>query len=127
MKSRSNGHIFLGFSATKLYINPKLLHSLRNKQPEAVLNQKRSFFSKPFLSFCFQNSSMDFHTLTRKELQTLCKKNKIPANIANGAMADALSALEFVSFSFNLSMPVSCFCSENEMLGFNFESVVILK
>ncbi|XP_044476816.1 uncharacterized protein LOC123204273 isoform X1 [Mangifera indica] len=39
---------------------------------------------------------MDFHTLTRKELQTLCKKNKIPANIANGAMADALSALEFV-------------------------------
>ncbi|GAU33969.1 hypothetical protein TSUD_60990 [Trifolium subterraneum] len=36
---------------------------------------------------------MDFHTLSRRELQTLCKKNKIPANITNVAMADALSAL----------------------------------
>ncbi|XP_021282426.1 uncharacterized protein LOC110415186 [Herrania umbratica] len=39
---------------------------------------------------------MDFHCLTRKELQTLCKKNKIPANITNVAMADALKALEIV-------------------------------
>ncbi|XVF56508.1 hypothetical protein PTKIN_Ptkin06aG0126800 [Pterospermum kingtungense] len=39
---------------------------------------------------------MDFHSLTRKELQTLCKKNKIPANITNVAMADALTALEIV-------------------------------
>ncbi|KAJ4720988.1 Zinc finger, CCHC-type [Melia azedarach] len=39
---------------------------------------------------------MDFHSLTRKELQTLCKKNKIPANITNVAMADALTALENV-------------------------------
>ncbi|KAK8698267.1 hypothetical protein V6N13_114392 [Hibiscus sabdariffa] len=39
---------------------------------------------------------MDFHSLTRKELQFLCKKNKIPANITNVAMADALKALELV-------------------------------
>ncbi|KAK7258140.1 hypothetical protein RIF29_32624 [Crotalaria pallida] len=39
---------------------------------------------------------MDFHSLTRKQLQTLCKKNKIPANITNVAMADALSALPHV-------------------------------
>ncbi|KAF5205115.1 lisH domain-like protein [Thalictrum thalictroides] len=36
---------------------------------------------------------MDFHTFSRRELQTLCKKNKIPANITNVAMADALSNL----------------------------------
>ncbi|KAF3432682.1 hypothetical protein FNV43_RR23784 [Rhamnella rubrinervis] len=39
---------------------------------------------------------MDFHSLARKELQALCKKNKIPANITNIAMAEALSALEHV-------------------------------
>ncbi|MED6179921.1 hypothetical protein PIB30_005379 [Stylosanthes scabra] len=39
---------------------------------------------------------MDFHSLSRKELQALCKKNKIPANITNVAMADALSALPHV-------------------------------
>ncbi|OVA18463.1 hypothetical protein BVC80_1833g141 [Macleaya cordata] len=36
---------------------------------------------------------MDFHGLSRRELQSLCKKNKIPANMTNIAMADALSAL----------------------------------
>ncbi|KAK9144190.1 hypothetical protein Sjap_004093 [Stephania japonica] len=36
---------------------------------------------------------MDFHSLARRELQTLCKKNKIPANMTNVAMADALAAL----------------------------------
>ncbi|KAK7308890.1 hypothetical protein RJT34_05208 [Clitoria ternatea] len=39
---------------------------------------------------------MDFHTLSRKELQTLCKKNNIPANVTNIAMANALSALHQV-------------------------------
>ncbi|XP_050213846.1 uncharacterized protein LOC126665173 [Mercurialis annua] len=39
---------------------------------------------------------MDFHSFSRKELQALCKKNKIPANITNIAMADALKALEMV-------------------------------
>ncbi|KAJ8455604.1 hypothetical protein OPV22_035089 [Ensete ventricosum] len=36
---------------------------------------------------------MDFHSLPRRELQALCKKNRIPANITNVAMADALRAL----------------------------------
>ncbi|KAK4719640.1 hypothetical protein R3W88_017978 [Solanum pinnatisectum] len=39
---------------------------------------------------------MDFHSLARRELQALCKKNKIPANMTNVAMADALQSLEFV-------------------------------
>ncbi|KAL9296191.1 hypothetical protein ACSQ67_022087 [Phaseolus vulgaris] len=39
---------------------------------------------------------MDFHSLARKQLQALCKKNKIPANITNVAMADALAALDQV-------------------------------
>ncbi|KAL1565464.1 glutamic acid-rich protein-like isoform X1 [Salvia divinorum] len=39
---------------------------------------------------------MDFHSLTRRELQAFCKRNKIPANTTNAAMADALSALEIV-------------------------------
>ncbi|KAL7003792.1 hypothetical protein U1Q18_004936 [Sarracenia purpurea var. burkii] len=39
---------------------------------------------------------MDFYNLTRRELQNLCKKNKIPANTTNIAMADALKALEIV-------------------------------
>lgn len=39
---------------------------------------------------------MDFHSLSRKELQALCKKNKIPANMTNISMADALKALDKV-------------------------------
>ncbi|KAF8412882.1 hypothetical protein HHK36_000854 [Tetracentron sinense] len=39
---------------------------------------------------------MDFQSLSRKELQTLCKKNKIPANMTNVAMADSLKGLESV-------------------------------
>ncbi|XP_010420419.1 PREDICTED: uncharacterized protein LOC104706003 isoform X2 [Camelina sativa] len=39
---------------------------------------------------------MDFHSLFRRDLQYLCKRNKIPANMTNIAMADALSALEIV-------------------------------
>ncbi|KAJ0989901.1 hypothetical protein J5N97_008257 [Dioscorea zingiberensis] len=39
---------------------------------------------------------MDFHSLSRRELQALCKKNRIPANITNVAMADALQALQTV-------------------------------
>ncbi|XP_014494654.1 uncharacterized protein LOC106756661 [Vigna radiata var. radiata] len=39
---------------------------------------------------------MDFHSLSRKQLQALCKKNKIPANITNAGMADALAALDQV-------------------------------
>ncbi|CAL9089365.1 unnamed protein product [Musa textilis] len=36
---------------------------------------------------------MDFHSLPRRELQALCKKNRIPANMTNVAMADALQSL----------------------------------
>ncbi|VVB14875.1 unnamed protein product [Arabis nemorensis] len=39
---------------------------------------------------------MDFHSLMRRDLQFLCKRNKIPANMTNLAMADALKALEIV-------------------------------
>ncbi|KAI3966592.1 hypothetical protein MKX01_011390 [Papaver californicum] len=39
---------------------------------------------------------MDYHSMKRKELQSLCKKHKIPANMTNLAMADALSALNLV-------------------------------
>ncbi|KAL0691950.1 hypothetical protein Bca4012_091630 [Brassica carinata] len=39
---------------------------------------------------------MDFDSLTRRDLQFFCKKNKIPANMTNIAMADALKALEIV-------------------------------
>ncbi|XP_057800643.1 uncharacterized protein LOC131016085 [Salvia miltiorrhiza] len=39
---------------------------------------------------------MDFHSLSRRELQALCKRNKIPANTSNAAMADSLKALEIV-------------------------------
>ncbi|XP_047978874.1 dentin sialophosphoprotein-like [Salvia hispanica] len=39
---------------------------------------------------------MDFHSLSRRELQALCKTNKTPANVTNVAMADSLKALEIV-------------------------------
>jgi hypothetical protein len=45
---------------------------------------------------------MDFHSLSRKELQDLCKKNKIPANLTNIAMADALKVLDKVRTKYNL-------------------------
>jgi len=48
---------------------------------------------------------MDFHSLSRKELQALCKNNKIPANMTNVAMADALKALQHVIFFLNSSIP----------------------
>ncbi|KAM1021121.1 hypothetical protein PS2_041973 [Malus domestica] len=39
---------------------------------------------------------MDFSTLSRRELQTLCKRNKLPANLTNVAMADSLKNLKLV-------------------------------
>ncbi|AAF26111.1 hypothetical protein [Arabidopsis thaliana] len=39
---------------------------------------------------------MDFHSLPRRDLQFFCKRNKIPANMTNIAMADALRDLEIV-------------------------------
>lgn len=40
--------------------------------------------------------AMGFHTLSRREFQALCKRNKILANITNVAMASALAALPSV-------------------------------
>ncbi|KAI3925275.1 hypothetical protein MKW92_033252 [Papaver armeniacum] len=48
------------------------------------------------MNFFFEDRAMDFHSLTRRQLQSLCKKNKIPANMTNVAMADALSSLTTV-------------------------------
>ncbi|XP_074290988.1 uncharacterized protein LOC141617723 isoform X1 [Silene latifolia] len=42
------------------------------------------------------NRKVDFHSLGRRDLQGLCKKNKIPANTSNATMADALESLEIV-------------------------------
>ncbi|RLN24145.1 uncharacterized protein C2845_PM07G09920 [Panicum miliaceum] len=39
---------------------------------------------------------MDFHALSRRELQALCKRNAVRANMSNAAMADALQALPSV-------------------------------
>ncbi|KAA8533490.1 hypothetical protein F0562_031076 [Nyssa sinensis] len=60
---------------------------------------------------------MDFQSLTRRELQTLCKKNKIPANMTNIAMADALKALEIVEGMEEISKP-----SESETARSSVES-----
>ncbi|XP_042016697.1 uncharacterized protein LOC121764743 isoform X2 [Salvia splendens] len=39
---------------------------------------------------------MDFHSLSRRELQALCKRNNLPANVTNVDMADSLQALDIV-------------------------------
>ncbi|MCL7040468.1 hypothetical protein MKW94_011202, partial [Papaver nudicaule] len=56
---------------------------------------------------------MDSHSLNRKELQSLCKIHKIPANLTNLAMADALSALDLVDGVQNteISMPETAVAS----------------
>ncbi|XP_057463037.1 uncharacterized protein LOC130753110 isoform X2 [Actinidia eriantha] len=48
---------------------------------------------------------MDFQSLARRELQALCKKNKIPANLTNIAMVDALKALEIIEGIEDFSKP----------------------
>ncbi|XP_073037708.1 uncharacterized protein [Primulina eburnea] len=48
---------------------------------------------------------MEFQSLTRRELQSLCKRNSIPANMTNIAMADALKSLEFVEGIEEISQP----------------------
>jgi hypothetical protein len=42
-------------------------------------------------------TAMDFHSLSRRELQALCKRNGVRANMTNSAMADALQGLDSVS------------------------------
>ncbi|XP_078163756.1 uncharacterized protein LOC144558764 isoform X2 [Carex rostrata] len=41
---------------------------------------------------------MDFHSLARRDLQAMCKNNKIPANLTNAAMADALQSLKSIEW-----------------------------
>ncbi|CAO1939631.1 unnamed protein product [Urochloa humidicola] len=41
-------------------------------------------------------AAMDFHALSRRELQALCKRNGVRANMTNAAMADALQGLASV-------------------------------
>ncbi|AQK54519.1 hypothetical protein ZEAMMB73_Zm00001d051544 [Zea mays] len=41
-------------------------------------------------------TAMDFHTLSRRELQALCKRNGVRANMTNAAMAEALQGLTSV-------------------------------
>ncbi|GLJ36591.1 hypothetical protein SUGI_0735500 [Cryptomeria japonica] len=41
---------------------------------------------------------VDYHSLPRKELQNLCKKNGIPANKTNSSMADALTSILKVDY-----------------------------
>ncbi|XP_039041687.1 uncharacterized protein LOC120180432 [Hibiscus syriacus] len=36
---------------------------------------------------------MDFHRMKRKELQGLCKKHRVPANLTNREMADRLASI----------------------------------
>ncbi|XP_021725774.1 uncharacterized protein LOC110692991 [Chenopodium quinoa] len=42
------------------------------------------------------DSKVDFHSLSRRDLQALCKRNKKPANTTNAAMAASLESLEVV-------------------------------
>ncbi|GFY83936.1 hypothetical protein Acr_03g0007100 [Actinidia rufa] len=58
---------------------------------------------------------MDFHSLARRELQALCKKNKIPANLTNIAMADALKALEIVEGIEDFSKPCESETAESSV------------
>ena len=64
---------------------------------------------------------VDYHALSRKELQALCKQHKIPANKTNLFMADSLAALLGVSTPPGDSLhvllwrPGSCFRSPREV------------
>lgn len=49
---------------------------------------------------------MNYHALTRRELQALCKEHKIPANKTNVFMAEALTTLLGVSPTSQLFHPV---------------------
>jgi hypothetical protein len=46
-------------------------------------------------------TAMDFHILSRRELQALCKRNGVRANMTNAAMAEALQCLDSVSSRFH--------------------------
>ena len=50
---------------------------------------------------------MDFLALPRRDLQALCKRNSIRANMTNAAMAEALAALPTVRMASPLARPVT--------------------
>jgi hypothetical protein len=50
---------------------------------------------------------MDFHALPRRDLQALCKRNGVRANMTNAAMADALGALPTVRFLGSSPAPIA--------------------
>lgn len=53
-------------------------------------------------------STMDFHALSRRELQALCKRNGVRANMTNAAMADALQGLTSVSILDKIGARLLC-------------------
>ncbi|CAI9116502.1 OLC1v1017666C1 [Oldenlandia corymbosa var. corymbosa] len=66
---------------------------------------------------------MDYHKLKRKELQDLCKKHKIPANLTNLEMADRLTALLAVKEKPLPQGQPSCLKSLDENMGANDSDV----
>lgn len=64
---------------------------------------------------------MDFHSLSRKELQALCKKNKIPANMTNIAMANALADLPQVSNRSFFFLLIFCLTIPSYLFRFAFQ------
>lgn len=56
---------------------------------------------------------MDFHGMKRKELQSLCKKHGIPANLTNREMAGRLDLVLKV-LSFSLSLYIYMFLLNNQ-------------
>jgi hypothetical protein len=59
-------------------------------------------------------AAVEFHVLSHHELQALCKRNDVRANMTNAAMADALQNLTSTSVSILDPFPVhfdeSCSC-----------------
>ncbi|CAH2072549.1 unnamed protein product [Thlaspi arvense] len=91
---------FIGFSSQG-GINTPYPHTflLIGKKTSCFHCQSLSPNQKPHtkrFSLSLDFAEMDFHSLLRRDLQFLCKRNKIPANMTNLAMADALKALEIV-------------------------------
>lgn len=61
-----------------------------------------------------QMEVVDYHSLSRRELQNLCKKHGIPANKTNAYMADALSSLSKVNHHSGFGSVNSRALSEDE-------------
>lgn len=93
---------FVTLSAVPSLCSALSLFSFSQKAKQLVLTLRSSAHS-----LTHPPMEMDFHTLSRRELQALCKKNKIPANMTNVAMADALAALHQVVLCFSFFRSVS--------------------